>query len=207
MDRKIIRYFLHGMMEEVQRGKSFEFNDAEATQFVQDINLFLRGNSGFVAYTLGFDPAMLSDELSNEFNRSMFLRLSDNLLNLLLENQNILLCLLLTAKARPYLTANFDNHAYNLLVMEMVMLQRKQEMPGIGYLLQSIDLHPLQTGFQKKLAKVACLGVSCDEVCEWIVKHWELCIPYASDISFFLDETRGNAQKLLWQLINSERMI
>ena len=204
MDRNIIRYFLHGLMEEVQRGKSFEFNDAEATQFVQSINLFLRGNSGFVAYTLGFEPALLSDELSSEVNRSMFLRLSDNLLNLLLENQNILLCLLLTAKARPYLTANFDNHAYNLLVMEMVMLQRKQEMPGIGYLLQSIDLHPLQTGFQKKLAKVACLGVSCDEVCEWIVKHWELCIPYASDISFFLDETRGNAQKLLRQLINSE---
>lgn len=136
---KIVDYFLHGMMDEVQTGKSFEFSDAEKTQFVQDINLFLRENSGFVAYTLGFDPAMLSDELSNEFNRSMFLRLSDNLLNLLLENNSILLCLLLTAKARPYLTANFDNHAYNLLVMEMVMLQRKQEMPGVGYLLQSID--------------------------------------------------------------------
>lgn len=201
---KIVDYFLHGMMDEVQTGKSFEFSDAEKAQFVQDINLFLRENSGFVAYTLGFDPALLSDELSNEFNRSMFLRLSDNLLNLLLENNSILLCLLLTAKARPYLTANFDNHAYNLLVMEMVMLQRKQEMPGVGYLLQSIDLHPLQIGFQKKLAKVACLGVGSDEVCEWIVKHWELCIPYASDISFFLDESRGNAQKLLWQLINSE---
>lgn len=146
------------MMDEVQTGKSFEFSDAEKTQFVQDINLFLRENSGFVAYTLGFDPALLSDELSNEFNRSMFLRLSDNLLNLLLENNSILLCLLLTAKARPYLTANFDNHAYNLLVMEMVMLQRKQEMPGVGYLLQSIDLHPLQIGFQKNWPRLRAWG-------------------------------------------------
>ncbi|MFR8207101.1 MAG: hypothetical protein ACLU99_12920 [Alphaproteobacteria bacterium] len=37
---KIVDYFLHGMMDEVQTGKSFEFSDAEKTQFVQDINLF-----------------------------------------------------------------------------------------------------------------------------------------------------------------------